>query len=67
MKRLLILSTLLLTNAAFASDDFNAVVKAVETHLWHSPRAHPDDGRDDEVPRRPRSAEHETRDLRSGA
>ena len=30
MKRLLILTTLLLTSAAFASDDFKAVVKAVE-------------------------------------
>jgi hypothetical protein len=32
MKRLLILTTLLLTSAAFASDDFKAVVKAVEHH-----------------------------------
>ena len=32
MKRLLILSTLLLTNAAFAADDFKSVVKAVETN-----------------------------------
>ncbi len=41
MKRLLILTTLLLTNAAFASDDFKAVVKAVETtygiHHKHIP------------------------------
>jgi hypothetical protein len=32
MKRLLILTTLLLTSAAFASNDFEAVVKAVEHH-----------------------------------
>lgn len=41
MKRLLILTTLLLTSAAFASDDFNAVVKAVENnygiHHMHIP------------------------------
>ena len=41
MNRLLILTTLLLTNAAFAADDFKAVVKAVETtygiHHKHIP------------------------------
>ncbi len=41
MKRLLLLTTLLLTNVAFASDDFKAVVKAVESnygiHPMHIP------------------------------
>ncbi len=41
MKRLLILTRSLLTNAAFASDEFKAVVKAVETtygiHHKHIP------------------------------
>ena len=63
MKRLLILSTLLLTNAAFAADDFKSVVKAVETNYGIHHKHIPMIGSDDEVHSQSRIAEHETRDF----